>query len=216
MAENGRISQDLIKAPARRFRLPALDMDAVQRRRNIEFILGDLIDFIIAEVNAGTGGVQSILAAQGLLTNTAGNQIVAGQAGTIYPNYGTDAETVAEGNDSRIVNAVDRTGDLMTGYLGFDYADNLTATGTVQGDALLIAHQYNRFGTVAAGTGGRLPASVLKRPIFIRNDGAFQLLVYPNTGAAINGGSANAGVALYPGAIACFMARSATAWETFL
>lgn len=222
MGATGRISDDLLIdldqiTSILGMRMPVVDVERSPQRRNLQVSLSDLIDYIAAQVQVQVAGgtVTAVSVANGLLVDGDANLSITA-TGTISPLYGTSGGTIAQGNDSRIVAAVDRTGDLLTGYLGFDYSDALTAAGTVQADALLIAHQYNRFSTVASGAGGRLPASLLKRPIFIRSDGANSLKIYPNSGASINGNTANAALTLFPGAITCLMARSATAWESFL
>lgn len=75
--------------------------------------------------------------------------------------------------------------------LGFDDPSAaLTATGSVQDDALAIAGDYAVFGTVAASTGAILPAS--NGMFIVINGGANALKIYPPVGLAINGGSANA------------------------
>jgi hypothetical protein len=96
-------------------------------------------------------------------------------------------------------------------------ADALTATGTTQATALPLTQRYNRVSTVASGAGVILPvisAINAGEPIWIRNDGANPVLVYPDSGHAINGGSANAGDPLAAGASRSYVAISATRWST--
>lgn len=96
-------------------------------------------------------------------------------------------------------------------------ADALTATGTTQATALALTQRFNRMSTVAAGAGVLLPIiSAINRgePIMIRNDGVNPLLVYPDSGHAINGGSANAADTLAAGASRSYVPISATRWST--
>lgn len=80
--------------------------------------------------------------------------------------------------------------------------DVLTETGIVAaGTNLATAYELraavNIVGTVAASTGVRLPAAAPGTHIFVRNNGANELKVYPNTAAGkINGGVAGAAKAL--------------------
>lgn len=86
-----------------------------------------------------------------------------------------------------------------------------TATGTVQGDAFAIATSFIRFTTVAANTGGRLPAT--GGLIEVENGGVSALKVYPDSGNTIDGGSANAAVTLAVGEKRLFLAY-ATGWQS--
>ncbi len=64
-------------------------------------------------------------------------------------------------------------------------ATGLSAAGTIQSTATLLAAGYNQVGTVGAGAGVIL-ATTLGVEQWIWNDGANALLVYPPTGAQIN------------------------------
>jgi hypothetical protein len=59
----------------------------------------------------GTGTITSIIAGTGLLGGTITT------SGTIAVSYGTITGTSVQGNDTRVVNAVQKTGDSMTGKL---------------------------------------------------------------------------------------------------
>lgn len=67
-----------------------------------------------------------------------------------------------------------------------------TATGSVQGDALVLTANITNFTTVAASTGCILPSATGVAPYMVTNNGANALSVYPAVGEMINGGSANA------------------------
>lgn len=88
--------------------------------------------------------------------------------------------------------------------LGFDDPSAaLTATGSVQGDALALAGDYLVFGTVAASTGAILPAS--SGQFIVVNAGANALKIYPPVGLAINGGTVNVAFSVTNGKTALFI-----------
>lgn len=72
-------------------------------------------------------------------------------------------------------------------------ANNLTATGTIQGNALPLPADICKFTTVAAGTGTILPAANPADSGTLFNAGANALLVYPPVGGKINALGTNAG-----------------------
>ena len=93
----------------------------------------------------------------------------------------------------------------------------LTATGTVQTDALAIQVSHNQYSTVAAGTGALLPSFAQPGDtIRVFNNGANALLVYPPTGGAINNGATNAGFSVAANKGAQFTMVSATLWGSLL
>lgn len=97
----------------------------------------------------------------------------------------------------------------------FDGATTLTAAGTDQATALLIAQHINRFTTVASGTGARLQAFANNTPAWIINAGANALLLYPPVGAAINGGATNDPISIGVGEIWMSYNSSSTVYVAF-
>jgi len=93
-----------------------------------------------------------------------------------------------------------------------DLADNLTAAGSTQADALALSAVFNIVGTAASGTGVRLMASEPACDVVVKNLGANALNVYPATGQAINALSANAAFAISAGASATFLGRASGGW----
>lgn len=74
-------------------------------------------------------------------------------------------------------------------------ATGLTATGTVIGDALALTAFVNVVGTTAASTGVKLPDAPIGQTVFVQNNGANALNVFPHSGTGtLNGGSAGAAV----------------------
>lgn len=130
---------------------------------------------------------------------------------------------------------VNQAGDTMTGFLILNadpsvalgaatkqYVDNtiagnttvaaVAAAGTNQGTATLIANDVSIVTTVGSGQGVRLPASSSARPRRVTNYGANALLVYPQSGGTINGGSTNAAVTLAVNGSVLFATADGTAW----
>lgn len=65
-------------------------------------------------------------------------------------------------------------------------ATGLTATGTIQGDALVLAAEWNLVSTTGANTGVLLPDFGAGIASVVYNDGANALKVYPPVGGQIN------------------------------
>jgi hypothetical protein len=71
--------------------------------------------------------------------------------------------------------------------LGPSIDENVTATGSAQGDAYPMTKGVTVFTTVAANTGGVLPATPTTGLMLAVNDGANQLNIYPASGGTITG-----------------------------
>lgn len=84
-------------------------------------------------------------------------------------------------------------------------ANSLVATGTIQGNALALPADINRFGTVAAGTGAIIPPCNGGDELTVVNAGANALLVYPPVGGTINSLAANAGYSVAAATPTCFI-----------
>jgi hypothetical protein len=117
--------------------------------------------------------------------------------------------------------------DVMTkGFLRASQSVGQTADVTsVQGGGL-ISKEFNQYSTVAnIGDCATLPAlspegysAVYRYPfthIVVRNDGANNMDVFPNTGGTINGGAANAAVAVNAGAVAHFYGQEVGGVDTW-
>jgi hypothetical protein len=75
-------------------------------------------------------------------------------------------------------------------------ASAVTALGSTQGTATPLQADYNYITTAAAATGVLLPPLNPGDEITVYNKGANAVLVYPPTGAVINGLGANAGYSI--------------------
>lgn len=92
-------------------------------------------------------------------------------------------------------------GSGLNAALAYDrtsWASGLTATGTNQATALVLANNLNEFDTVASGTGAALPPAVLGGYCYIFNYGANPLAIYgnPTTNDTIDGVAAATGTTL--------------------
>ena len=88
----------------------------------------------------------------------------------------------------------------------------VSAAGTTQGTATALTSNINIVTTVASGTGVVLPVVPTGKYSVIRNNGANALLIYPGSGASIDGGSTNAAVSLPVGGFIILYGASSTQW----
>jgi hypothetical protein len=99
-------------------------------------------------------------------------------------------------------------------FLAFSTATGLTAAGSNQGTALALTADVNNVTTVAASTGVILPFWQTGHRIVIRNGGANNLSVYPNSGAQINSAGTNVAFTLASGGSLEFICMTSTQWVT--
>lgn len=93
------------------------------------------------------------------------------------------------------------------------FVGTLAALGTNQGTAAAITKQVTIVTGATNATGVILPTGVAGMALTVINsDATHYLPVYPDTGGAINGGSANAAVNLFPGGQAEFICTAALTW----
>ena len=105
---------------------------------------------------------------------------------------------LASGNSGLAVEAI--CGDVVSG---------VTAAGTTEADATAVSSVIVQVSTTAASTGIRLPAAERGAMVFVRNDGANTLTVYPATGGSINGAASDS-LAAAKGLL--LFGLSSTAW----
>lgn len=95
-------------------------------------------------------------------------------------------------------------------------ADNLVAAGTVQGNALPLGADTNRFTTVGAGAGAILPAMNPGDSVEVINVGANALKLYPPVGGQLNALGANAAYSIAVATPYCTVtATSPTQYHAF-
>lgn len=90
-----------------------------------------------------------------------------------------------------------------------DVSATVTATGTTANDAASVSAVVTRVSTAAASTGVRLPPAESGAMMFVRNDGANTLTVYPASGGTINGASSDS---IAAGKANLYFGTSTTAW----
>jgi hypothetical protein len=113
-------------------------------------------------------------------------------------------------------------------FIGFEYLGSrtilpaagvdggLTATGTLQTDALELNYRNSRFTTTAAGTGAVLPFSEAGMQIIVVNSGANALLVYPATGEVINALAANTAFSVAANSSGQFTCVTKGVWNSII
>lgn len=118
------------------------------------------------------------------------------------------AETAASGDDYAIV-------EINRQYPALIGSAAVTAAGSTQGDAAQLYHGFNVV-TGADGTKGViLPTAVPGMIVYVKGVTSGVLKIYGKTGAAINGGSANAALSLTTGLMPTILiASSTTQWYT--
>ena len=144
--------------------------------------------------------------------NVTGTVSSATTAGTVttaaQPNItsvGTLTSLTVSGNIS--------SANLTTsGYTFASVGTGISAAGTVQGNATVIAKQINVVSTVATGSGVVLPAAVAGMTIYITNTTANSLLVYPASGGAINSLATNAALTQAANSTLHYIAPTTTQW----
>jgi hypothetical protein len=99
-------------------------------------------------------------------------------------------------------------------YVVRSVATGISAAGTVQGDATVLAKDINVVSTVSAGQGVRLPVAVAGMVLIVNNTSATNMNVYPATGATINSLATNAAFTHIAGSSLQYYAISSTQWYT--
>ena len=179
---------------------------------NGQLLIGNGTGYTLSSLTAGTGititpGAGSITIAS---SATAGVSSIAGTTNQITASTSTGAVTLSVPSTF-----------TTPGYLqvtGLTYSSNtvgIIAAGTTQGTATALTTSRNVISTVAAGTGVILPVPTFGgAEIAITNRGANTLLVYPNSGAAIDSAATNAAIPIPSGSDVTITSASATQWYT--
>jgi hypothetical protein len=90
----------------------------------------------------------------------------------------------------------------------------LAAAGSTQGTATVLTGQMNTVTTVPTGAGVVLPTPVAGQVLYVSNQGANPLSVYPPSGASIDGLAANAPILIAAGSTNEMIATSSTTMST--
>ena len=138
----------------------------------------------------------------------------ANATGTSAMFIGRDTGNVGIGNTAPVDRLSVNGNIVSSGYVIESVSGAVSAAGTVQANATVLASQINVVSTVVTGAGVQLPNVVAGIRVTIMNTSANALLVYPPSGEAINSLAANAAYSQPAGARLDFVSTSATQWYT--
>ena len=128
----------------------------------------------------------------------------------------TDMNNLIDDIICEIRNSVDKEGPTTwTGLMKRSATVGQTAnTGSVQGNNPITTEVYELSVVANSGDSCTLPSAVAGQMIFIANNGANSADVFPAYGDKIDGGSANAALALAAGSNRIYICQDATDWDT--
>jgi hypothetical protein len=107
--------------------------------------------------------------------------------------------------------------DLTVGGNFYESIETISAAGTTQSTAQLIAKTVTNVTSVGSGAGIRLPVPAIAGAVhYIINNGANPLKVYPATSAAIDGNAQNAAVIIPIGQNVGLVADTTASWYSFI
>lgn len=93
-------------------------------------------------------------------------------------------------------------------------ANGLTAAGTTISDALALTSVFNKLSSVSASTGVKLWDAPIGSIIYVLNQTATAVLVYPHSASGThNGGSAGASVSIAANSWGIFVRQTSTNWD---
>lgn len=102
---------------------------------------------------------------------------------------------------------------VMRGIVPGPAVDSVAATGSAQGDAALLPIGFSTVSAADGTRGVRLPAALPGRIMRVYNEHATNgLRIYPATGGAINGGTANAAIIIEGRTFATLVGLDGTNW----
>jgi hypothetical protein len=177
--------------------------------------------------NVGNLGTTTLIATTGNITTINSGLVQSGNSNvTITANGNVTISAVggeritATSTGANITGTLTATGNITganiaaTSFYIRSVGTGISAAGSTQATATVLTKEVNIVTTVAAGSGVELPTAVAGMIVTVRNSGANALLVYPDTGAAINSLATNAGFSQVANATLQFMAASTTQWYT--
>jgi hypothetical protein len=133
--------------------------------------------------------------------------------GTTGISFALGTNTISTGNltASGTVQAANIT---STGFITRAVTTNISANGTTQGTATGLTTEINIVSAVNSGTGVILPAAVAGTIVYITNNSANSLLVYPQINGIINSQAANTAFTQGANATLQYMAPTTSQWYT--
>jgi hypothetical protein len=169
----------------------------------------------------GTVTAVAFTANTGIFTgNGSGLSSLTGANVTGTVSAATTAGTVTTAAQPNITSVGTLSSLSVTGNVAcaafFDASVNaaVSAAGTVQGNATVIASEFNVISTVASGAGVVLPTGLAGIRVTLINTAANACLVYPASGAQINSLGTNAAFSLAAGGRLDYVCISTTQWYT--
>jgi len=187
-----------------------LSVQSTTRVANLNVAYANVSDF--GAITAQTTGTYYPVVISG---STSGNYAHAVGPTGISFNLATNtiSATTFSGNvtASGTVQAANIT---ATAYITRAVTTGISANGTTQAQATGLTTEINIVSTVNSGTGVRLPAAVAGTVVYITNNSANSLLVYPQTNGIINSQAANAAFTQGANATLQYMAPTTTQWYT--
>jgi hypothetical protein len=172
--------------------------------------VGSVTSVAVAPANGFAGTVANPTTTPAISLSTSISGILQGNGTAISAASTTGTGSVVESTSPVI------TTPTINGLQYGSTSAAVSAAGTTQGTATALTSAYNVVTTVAAGAGVILPTpTAAGTSVSIVNKGANPLLVYPNSGAVIDAGAANAAISLPVGASYTAQNSSPTQWYTF-
>jgi hypothetical protein len=163
-----------------------------------------------------------VVAGTGLIVTYGNGQTVVSISGTgeVVSISGTPNQIAASASSGAVTlstPAIFIAPGTIQDSTGMLYSTNasVSAAGSAQGNATVLAKSYNVITTVASGTGVVLPVvTTAGLRVVIVNKGVNTLNVYPAASAAIDSAGSNIAVTLPVGGTVTYEAASATQWYT--
>ena len=138
-------------------------------------------------------------------TGNLGN--TANRFGTVYADT-FDGEAAINGGTVTNLSSL----SMSSGIIQFSITAGIASAGSSQASATALTTTINIVSTVTLGEGVRLPTALAGNMVIIKNNGIADLILYPASGASINGGGTNDPITLPPGSSLQFFAGSTTEW----
>ena len=196
-----------------------LTVTSTTRVANLNVAYANVSDFGAVTAQT-TGTYYPVMVSAG----TAGNYALAVGPTGISHNLATNTVTATTftGNLSGNVTAtgtVQAANITATAFITRAVTTSISANGTgptgnTQANATALTTEINIVSAVSVGTGVRLPAAVAGTVVYITNNSANSLVVYPQTNGQINNLGANVGFTQGANATLQFMAPTTTQWYT--
>jgi len=183
-----------------------LSVQSNTRVANLNVAYSNVSDYGV--VTARTTGTYFPVVISG---SSSGNYAYA--VGTTGISFALGTNTISTGNltASGTVQAANIT---STGFITRAVTTNISANGTTQGTATGLTTEINIVSAVNSGTGVILPAAVAGTVVYITNNSANSLLVYPQINGIINSQAANTAFTQGANATLQYMAPTTSQWYT--